>query len=93
MLFGQSSGPVPPFDLGRLNNLGSLFVTRPSLFHYTSDRSELVERSSAVLRGIADGSLDVRIGARFGLEAAADAHRALEGRGTTGKLVLTVEAG
>ena len=64
VLFGQSSGPVPPFDLGRLNALGSLFVTRPSLAHYTRDRAELELRAGAVLAAIAAGGLDVRIGAR-----------------------------
>ncbi len=88
VLFGQSSGPVPPFDLGRLNTGGSLFVTRPSLAHYTADRAELELRAGAVLSAVADGSLDVRIGARFPLSLAADAHRALEGRSTTGKLLL-----
>jgi len=88
VLFGQSSGPVEPFDLQRLNRGGSLFVTRPSLAHYTATRTELLERASAVLDGVADGRLNVRIGARFGLAQAAAAHDALEGRGTTGKLVL-----
>ncbi len=88
-LFGQSSGPVPPFDLRRLNDLGSLFVTRPSLAHYAAERSELEERAGSVLGAVASGELEVRIGARFALAAAADAHRALEGRATTGKLLLT----
>ncbi len=88
VLFGQSSGPVPPFDLQRLNNQGSLFVTRPSLAHYTQDRAELLLRAGAVLDAIAAGELDVRNGARFPLERAADAHRALEGRRTTGKVLL-----
>ena len=87
-LFGQSSGPVPPFDLGRLNGMGSLFVTRPSLAHYTADRAELEMRAGAVLGAIARGELDIRIGAKFPLGDAADAHRALEGRRTTGKVLL-----
>lgn len=87
-LFGQSSGPVPAFDLGRLNGLGSLFVTRPSLAHYTATRSELELRANAVLGAVAAGELDVRIGARFPLENAGEAHRALEGRKTTGKVLL-----
>jgi NADPH2:quinone reductase len=86
--FGQSSGPVPPFDIARLNHAGSLFVTRPSLFHYTADRAELEMRASAVLEAVADERLSVRVGARFPLAEAAEAHRALEGRGTTGKLLL-----
>ena len=86
--FGQASGPVPPFDLQRLNAGGSLMVTRPSLAHFTATREELEERAGAVLGAIADGWLRVRIGARFPLERAADAHRALEGRATTGKVLL-----
>ncbi|MBW2231426.1 MAG: quinone oxidoreductase [Deltaproteobacteria bacterium] len=87
-LFGQSSGVVAPFDLGRLNGLGSLFVTRPSLAHYTATREELELRAGAVLGAVASGDLDVRIGARFDLADAAEAHRALEGRLTTGKVLL-----
>ena len=91
VLFGQSSGPVPPFDLNRLNPAGSLFVTRPSLAHYMRDRSELQLRARAVLAAVADGSLAVRIGARFPLADAASAHRALEGRHTIGKVVLSCQ--
>ena len=87
-LFGQSSGPVPPFDLGRLNAMGSLFVTRPSLAHYTQSREELELRAGAVLDAVAVGELDVHIGAEFSLAEAAEAHRALEGRRTTGKVLL-----
>jgi len=87
-LYGQSSGPVPPFDPSRLNTGGSLFLTRPSLAHYTATRQELELRAGSVLTAIADAELDVRIGARFALEATADAHRALEGRTTTGKVLL-----
>jgi NADPH2:quinone reductase len=87
-LFGQSSGPVPPFDLQRLNAGGSLVVTRPSLAHFVATRAELEERAGAVLGAIAAGRLAVRIGARFPLARAADAHRALESRATTGKLLL-----
>jgi NADPH2:quinone reductase len=87
-LFGQASGPVPPFELRRLNDLGSLFITRPSLMHYTQDRAELELRANAVLGGVADGRLRVRVGARYPLDAAAAAHRALEGRETTGKVLL-----
>jgi NADPH:quinone reductase len=87
-LFGQSSGPVPPFDLQRLNAGGSLLVTRPSLAHFVATRAELEERAGAVLGAVAAGRLSVRIGARFPLAQAADAHRALEARETTGKLLL-----
>jgi NADPH2:quinone reductase len=88
VLFGQSSGPVPAFDLGRLNAMGSLFVTRPSLAHYTADRAELELRAGAVFAAIAARQLQVRVGAEFPLARAADAHRALEGRATTGKVLL-----
>lgn len=88
VLYGQSSGPVPPFDLQQLNLHGSLFVTRPSLAHYTLDRAELEMRAAAVLDAVAQGRLHVRIGARFPLAEAARAHRALEGRATTGKVLL-----
>lgn len=87
-LFGQSSGPVAPFDLQRLNVGGSLFVTRPSLAHYTANREELEMRAGAILGAVAKGQLEVRIGARFPLADAAEAHRALEGRRTTGKVIL-----
>jgi NADPH2:quinone reductase len=88
VLFGQSSGAVPPFDLNRLNGLGSLFVTRPSLAHYTADAAELELRATAVLAAIADGRLEIRIGGVFPLASAAEAQRALESRATTGKLLL-----
>jgi NADPH2:quinone reductase len=88
VLFGQASGPVPPFDLQRLNASGSLVVTRPSLAHFVATREELEMRAGAVLDAIASGALAVRIGARFPLAAAGDAHRALEGRATTGKVLL-----
>ena len=87
-LFGQASGPVPPFDLQRLNAGGSLVVTRPSLAHFVATRAELEDRAGAVLGAVAAGKLSVRIGARFPLARAADAHRALESRATTGKLLL-----
>ncbi len=87
-LYGQSSGPVPEFDINRLNGMGSLFLTRPSLAHYTRDRAELELRAGAVLSAVADGKLEIRIGARFPLAQAEQAHRALEGRQTTGKVLL-----
>lgn len=91
-LFGQSSGPVAPFELQRLVALGSLFITRPSLAHYTATRVALEQRAGAVLGAVASGELDIRIGARFPLERAADAQRALEGRRTTGKVLLFGES-
>lgn len=87
-LFGASSGPVPPFDLQRLNPAGSLFVTRPSLAHYIRDRAELDWRAGDVFRAITDGVLRVRIGGSYPLADAAAAHRDLEARATTGSLVL-----
>jgi NADPH2:quinone reductase len=89
VLYGQASGPVPPFELQQLNNLGSLYITRPSLAHYTADRAEFELRAGEVLAAIASRKLDVRVGARFALADAASAHRALEGRATTGKVILT----
>ncbi len=88
VLFGASSGPVPPFDLQRLNAAGSAYVTRPSIAAYSRTREELQWRADEVLGLAATGELSVRIGARFPLDRAADAHRALEGRATTGKVLL-----
>ncbi len=88
VLFGQSSGPVPPFDLAILNARGSLFLTRPSLFHYVAAREELVERARDVLGWIRDGKLKLHVETEFALKDAAEAHRALEGRKTTGKVLL-----
>ncbi len=90
VVYGAASGQVAPLDVGRLFAGGSLFVTRPSLQHYTATREELLERASAVFGWIADGSLDVRIGARYPLERAADAQGDLQSRATTGKLLLTI---
>jgi NADPH2:quinone reductase len=88
VLFGQSSGQVPPFDLQQLNSKGSLYVTRPTLGNYISDPREFEQRASTCFRMIRDGTLQLRIGARFPLADAAAAHRALEGRRTTGKVLL-----
>ena len=90
VVYGAASGPAAPLDVGRLFTGGSLFVTRPSLQHYTATREELLDRAAAVFGWIADGSLDVRIGARYPLERAADAQRDLQSRTTTGKLLLTI---
>ena len=87
-LFGQSSGVVPPFDPLLLLRNGSLFLTRPTLAHYAASRDELVWRAGEVLGWVQDGSLDVRIDRRVPLADAADAHRALEARRTTGKVLL-----
>jgi NADPH:quinone reductase len=88
VLYGAASGPVPPVDPQRLNAGGSLYLTRPKLAHYTATRAELVARAAAVYGAVADGSLHVRIGHRYPLEQAADAHVDLEGRRTTGKVLL-----
>lgn len=88
VLFGQSSGPVSSFDPALLNQKGSLFLTRPTLLHYTVTRKELLSRASDVLGWLRDGKLKLRMELEFPLERAADAHRALEGRQTTGKVLL-----
>ena len=88
VLFGAASGPVSPFDLQLLNVKGSLFVTRPSLNHHIASREELVQRSGDVLGWIRDGKLKLRVETTFPLDKASEAHRALEGRKTTGKLLL-----
>jgi len=87
-LFGQASGPVPPFDPTILNTKGSLFLTRPSLGHYIATREELAARAADVLGWILDGKLKLRIDLELPLRDAAEAHRALEGRKTTGKVLL-----
>jgi len=88
VLFGQSSGPVPPFDPQILNRKGSLFLTRPKLGDYVPTRDELLARADEVLGAVDAGQLSVRIGAELPLRDAAEAHRALEGRRTTGKVLL-----
>jgi NADPH2:quinone reductase len=88
VLYGGSSGQVPPFDLQRLNSGGSLYVTRPTLAHYVADRAELVWRAGDVFEQIVKGSLRVRVGAEYALADAPRAHEDLAGRRTTGKLIL-----
>ncbi len=90
VLFGQSSGPVAPFDPGILNGKGSLYLTRPSLGHYLLNREELLWRAGDVLDQVASGHLKLRIDKTYPLADAAAAHRDLEGRKTAGKLLLTV---
>ena len=87
VLFGGASGQVPPVDLQRLNAAGSVFVTRPTLGDYIQDRAEMLWRAADLFAAVADG-MSVRIGAEFPLEEAAAAHEALEGRATTGKVLL-----
>jgi NADPH2:quinone reductase len=88
VLFGASSGQVPPFDIQRLNRGGSLFLTRPMLAHHLATREELQWRAGEVLGAVADGSLHVAIGGRYPLTEAASAFADLEGRRTQGKLLL-----
>jgi NADPH2:quinone reductase len=88
VLYGQSSGPVPAFDLAQLGAKGSLFITRPTLGHYTLTREELLQRAGDVLGWIRDGRLKLRIDQTFLLKDAGEAHRRLEGRQSTGKLLL-----
>ncbi|CAN5352574.1 quinone oxidoreductase [soil metagenome] len=88
VLFGQSSGPVPSLDPQRLARGGSLFLTRPSLAHYTATHEELVWRASEVLNAVRSGELKLRIEREYPLAEAAEAHRALEGRETMGKVLL-----
>ena len=86
--YGNSSGPVPPVDPLSLMNGGSLYLTRPTLAHYMRTRDELLARAGAVFDAIREGALRVRIGARYKLADAAQAHRDLEARATVGKLIL-----
>ncbi|HEU4512555.1 MAG TPA: quinone oxidoreductase [Nocardioidaceae bacterium] len=88
VLFGASSGPVPPLDPQVLNRKGSLFLTRPTLTHYIVGREELLMRAESVLGQVASGALDVRVGGRYPLDDARRAHDDLEGRRTTGKLLV-----
>ncbi|WP_432543832.1 quinone oxidoreductase family protein [Kineococcus sp. SYSU DK002] len=88
VLFGGSSGQVPPFDVQRLNAKGSLFLTRPTLASYTRDRAELLARTDELLGWVAAGRLDVRVGHTHPLAEARRAHEELQGRRTTGKVLL-----
>ena len=86
--FGQSSGPVSPIDPLILSRKGSLFLTRPTLAHYVPTREELLARSNELFRWVEEGTIEARIDRRLPLAAAADAHRALESRQTSGKVLL-----
>lgn len=88
VLYGQSSGPVAPFDPQALAHHGSVFLTRPKLGDYTAERPELLARAGELFADAAAGRLRVRVSGRFALDRAADAHAALESRATTGKLLL-----
>ena len=89
-LFGESSGPVPPFDPRILNRKGSLYLTRPTIAHYIASREELSKRATELLGWVADGWLTVHIDRALPLAEAAAAHRALESRKTMGKVLLVV---
>lgn len=88
VLFGQASGAVPPFEVQTLAGKGSLFLTRMKLGDYIATREDLLARSGAVFDAVASGKLKIEIGGEFALKDAAEAHRKLGGRETTGKLVL-----
>lgn len=92
VLFGGASGQVPPFDIQTLNRMGSLFLTRPSLGAYVATRTEYEWRANAVLSAVAKGELHVDIGGVYPLAEAAAAYEALEGRATTGKLIIDIRA-
>jgi NADPH:quinone reductase len=87
VLYGYASGPVPPFDINRLQ-AGSYLLTRPTLAHFIATRDDLLRRAGDILGRVADGSLPIRIGARYPLAEAARAHTELQARRTTGKLLL-----
>ena len=88
VLFGQASGPVPPFEPSVLSARGSLFLTRPSLFHYIASRQELLDRACDVFSALRASELSVRVSETFPLDRAAAAHETLEARRSTGKLLL-----
>jgi NADPH2:quinone reductase len=88
VLFGQSSGPIAPLDAQILNAKGSVYLARPSLFHHIPTRPELLQRAGEVLGWVRDGKLKLRIAFEFPLKEAGEAHKALEGRKTTGKVLL-----
>jgi len=92
VLYGQSSGPVAPFDPQRLNAAGSVFLTRPSLGHYMADREELLERAQDLFEAVTTGALKVRIDRIWPLDQAAEAQKALEGRHTAGKVLINCKA-
>ena len=88
--FGQSSGPVEPFSPNLLQQKGSLFLTRPTLFHYIASRSELEASAAELFEMVGSGAVRVEVQQRFPLAEADEAHRALEARATKGSTILTV---
>jgi NADPH2:quinone reductase len=93
VLYGQSSGPVPPFDLSRLGPAGSLTITRPTLRHFVSTEAELRRRADALFSLVAEGVLVPRVGAIYPLAATEQAHQALQSRQTSGKVLLVPDPG
>ena len=87
--FGQSSGPVPPFSATVLAQKGSLYLTRPTLYNYTQARGQLEQSAAELFEVVSSGEVRVEVKQRFPLERAADAHRALEARATSGSTILT----
>ena len=90
ILYGATSGPVPPFELTRLAAFGSAYVARPSLSHFIGTRAELLDRAAAVFALAAEGALDAAVTGRYALDDIAEAHRRLGDRSRVGKLVLTI---
>jgi NADPH2:quinone reductase len=90
VVYGAASGQVPPFDLQRLNQAGSVYVTRPSLVHYIATREELLSRATTLFADIASGLLTIEIGGRYPLDAVGQAQQDLASRRTTGKLIITI---
>lgn len=88
--FGQSSGAIEPFAPVLLSQKGSLFLTRPSLFHYIETREELEASANELFAMVASGKVKINVNQRFALKSAAEAHRALEARATTGSKILTI---
>jgi NADPH2:quinone reductase len=88
--FGNASGPVDPFPPGILAQKGSLFLTRPTMYHYTATRAELEAAANELFELVENGTIRVEVNQRFALRDAAEAHRALEARQTSGSTVLTV---
>jgi NADPH2:quinone reductase len=88
VLFGNASGPVPPFDLGVLSKKGSLFVTRPTLMTYTASRAELEASAAELFKVVLAGQVKIEVRQTYALKEAAQVHRDLEGRKTTGSVVM-----
>jgi len=88
VLFGQSSGPVPPFDLGKLAAKGSLYITRPTLFVYTAERADLERTAGELFDVVGSGKVRIEVNQTYPLTDATQAHRDLEGRKTTGSTIL-----